>query len=107
MSDTLSANFVDGSDVEISTNLERRRVEVTAYDEKTRQKYQLTFADCTLIMLTYSDVEQDWVDINNLTDGIEEVANGNPGIRVFRVGFVDESVLEIHCRSFSMTPISS
>ena len=106
MTDALVANFVDGSDAETSIFFDQKRVKVTAFDEKTSQWYHLTFRGCVKINITYSDVEDEWADLNNLTEGIRELKTLEEGFRRFEIGFVDESIIQIDCREFSMEPIS-
>ena len=57
MTDALTVPFVDGSDAETNITLDERRVEFSAFDEKTGQRYRLIFSDCTLVKITCSDVE--------------------------------------------------
>ncbi len=106
MADTLLAHFVDGSDAEISITFNRKCVEMTALDEKTHQWYHLTFTNCTRISAIYSDEEEKWADLNNLTDGVSELQTTEKGVRRFEIGFADESVLQIECRNFTMEPVS-
>ncbi len=105
MSHHLEAHFVDGSGVDLAIDVEERRVEMSAYDEATRQRYVLTFPHCLAISITFKE----WPDGDSgrydLTDDVPELPS--PGIqeRHFRIGFVDESVLEIVCHDFSMVPV--
>lgn len=107
MTDVLVANFVDGSDVEVTYEFYRRRIIVIAFDEVMRAKYQLTFGECTLVSVTYSDGPDDLRDLSNLTEGIKEFGRQSGGARRFEVGFADDSVMEIHCREFSMVPVNA
>jgi len=100
----LSTHFVDGSDVDVSIDFYEKVVEVSAYDEKTRERYSLTFADCTSITVTYSD-EEDPI-LNHLTEGIHELGSTIPGVRNFQIHFADESVLAVSCKRFSMRPVA-
>lgn len=102
MTDTLTVHFVDGSDAEVNIVLDEKRVEFSAFDEKTRKRYRLVFAECTLVRITYSDIEPEWADLNDLTEGIQELERLSNGVRRFQIGFDDESLLEIHCKNFSM-----
>jgi hypothetical protein len=103
---TLTTHFVDGSDVDVTFVFDERRIEMSAFDEKTRKRYHLTFADCTFIKVAYSDEDKEWADLNNLTEGVQELETLVQGVRRFQIGFADESLVEIHCRNFSMEPLS-
>lgn len=101
MAEHLITHFVDGSDVEIAYDFYDRRIEMTAYDEKTRRRYCLSFGRCTHIDVVYTEEG----DINNLTEGVMELVASPPGVRTFTIGFADESVVTISCREFTMIPI--
>lgn len=105
MTEQLIASFVDGSGAVIEIIFDEKRVVMNAYDEKTRQRYLLTFTNCRSIRIGYSAEEEANADLCNLTDGIQELEGAQDGARVFRIGFADESLLEIHCASFSMEPV--
>jgi hypothetical protein len=98
----LLTHFVDGSDVEVRIDFYAKVVEVSAYDEETRRRYILMFADCTSITVTYADEEDPM--LNHLTEGIHELQSTTPGLRLFHILFADESMLEIGCKRFTMRP---
>jgi len=100
MTDKLITNFVDASEVQIEMNLEEKRIELEAYDEKTRSKYHLKFINCTTIKINYSNDEDP--DLYNLTDGIIESETTSENVRNFEINFSDESVIKIGCRYFSI-----
>ena len=50
--------------------------------------------------------EDDKDDLYNLTEGLYELDGQEPGVRRFGIGFMSESVLEGHCRDFSITKVS-
>lgn len=99
MKSELIVSFVDGSDVEINMSLEDKYITFVAFDEKSRKKYRLTFSDCISINMQYSI--EDEPDLNNLTDGIQEIRTEDKS-RLFKIGFADESNLEIRCNLFEL-----
>lgn len=105
MTSELRAHFTDGSDVEVRITFDERRVEVCADDEVTQTRYRLLFEECTKIGISYMFTDDEFGDPNNLTEGIQELPAETEGVRSFRVGFVDESVLRISCRRFSMAAL--
>lgn len=106
MNRILTTHFVDGSDVEFAYSFYRRRVEVSAYDEKTRRRYRLSFDSCTRLDVAYSqDVEDGFRDLSNLTEGISELTGEEPGLRGFEIGFADGTVVKIWCKQFSMVEV--
>jgi hypothetical protein len=105
MTDRLTAHFVDGSGAEVRIVFDERRVEMTAYDEPSRQRYALTFNQCVASQITYKELDDKWADRYNLTEGVEELPSRIGQGRRFQVGFADESVLEIDCLEFAIVPI--
>jgi len=101
----LIAHLVDGSGVELAIDFEERRVEISAFDEAMQQRYRLTFVRCLSINALFKEWSDGEGDRYNLTDGITELPSTSEGGRRFRIGFVDESVLDIACRKFSMIAI--
>ncbi len=75
---------------------------LTAFDEASRRRYTLAFVRCTAFSMNYSSTEP---DLNDLTEGIWELERLDQEIRVFQIHFVDESVLEIRCKDFSITTV--
>lgn len=105
MPEQLVANFVDGSGAVIEVKFDEKRVVMNAYDEKTRHRYLLYFTGCRSIRIDYSTADEESADLFNLTEGVQELVGTSVDTRIFRVGFMDESQLEIHCTGFSMQPI--
>lgn len=101
MSSSLLAHFVDGSDVEVKCSFDERRIEISAYDEKTRHRYVLEFDQCIEIQVAYTEDD----DLNNFTEGVIELTNETAAVRQFQIGFADGSVLGIRCRRFSMMQV--
>ncbi len=106
MSQRLVTHFVDGSGVDLAIDVAERRVEMSAFDEATRQRYVLTFARCLAISPTYKEWADGEGDRYNLTEGVAELPSSANSERRFRIGFVDESVLEVVCREFAMVPVT-
>ena len=103
--DELVTHFVDGSDVQLTFSLDERRIELTAYDEAMHGRYRLVFSRCVRVYIEYGE-DEDVLDLNNLTEGVSELDTPRPGLRAFRIGFADDSEMEIWCREFAMSPLS-
>lgn len=105
MADKLITHLEDSYDVETVITFPEKRVELAATDEWTKQWFRLVFDTCTVIKITYSDEEPNWVALNDLANGVTEVEDQDQGERHFQIHYSDESILDIVCKQFSMTPI--
>ena len=99
----LPVNFVDGSEVNVDIFFGSKKVVLHAYDEKTKQRYELLFIRCIEIAINYTD-ELD-LDLYNLTDGISGETIDDE-IKKFVVNFADESTLMIRCHHFEIRVVA-
>ncbi|MCL6592214.1 MAG: hypothetical protein K6U80_19995 [Firmicutes bacterium] len=99
----LFSGFSDSSNVNLKIDFTQKQINMIVFDEKIQKYYQLNFVDCVQILIKYTDDIDN--DLTNLTEGVNELDKENEHIRVFNIGFADETTVEIKCKAFSINPL--
>jgi hypothetical protein len=106
MTGNFGHRFVDGSNVDVRCIADERRVELEVDDDDERQRYLLTFLNCSRIEFRFSEIDDpEESDLWNLTEGVYEQSSEEAGVRSFIVGFTDDSELRISCEEFNISTI--